>query len=43
MAAAGFKDYAAFIKAIYSEVQDHADRSGWIPVYLQPRRRAGRR
>ena len=33
MAAAGFKDYAAFIKAVYSEIQDHADRNGWIPVY----------
>ena len=34
MAAAGFKDYAAFIKAVYSEVQDHAQRKGWIPVYF---------
>ena len=33
MTAAGFKDYAGFIKAIYSEIQNHADRNGWIPVY----------
>ncbi len=33
MAAAGFTDYAAFLKAVYSEVQDHAGRNGWIPVY----------
>ena len=43
MGAAGFKDYAAFIKAIYSAVQEHADRSGWIPGLLQHRRRADRR
>ncbi len=33
MAAAGFKDYASFLKAVYSAIQEHADRSGWIPVY----------
>jgi hypothetical protein len=33
MAAAGFKEYPAFIKAIYSEIQAHAERNGWIPVY----------
>jgi hypothetical protein len=33
MAAAGFKDYAGFLRAVYSEVQHHADRNGWIPVY----------
>ena len=33
MTAAGFKDYAAFVKAIYSAVQEHARRNGWIPVY----------
>ena len=33
MAAAGFKDYAQFIKAVYTAVQEHADRAGWIPVY----------
>jgi hypothetical protein len=34
MAVAGFKDYAAFIKAVYSEVQAHARRNHWIPVYF---------
>lgn len=33
MAAAGFTDYSAFIKAVYSAVQQHADAAGWIPVY----------
>jgi hypothetical protein len=33
MNAAGFKDYAAFIKAVYTAVQQHADEQGWIPVY----------
>ena len=33
MTAAGFQDYSAFVKAVYSEVQKHADANGWIPVY----------
>jgi hypothetical protein len=33
MRAAGFDDYADFVKAVYSAVQEHADRQGWIPVY----------
>ena len=33
MNAAGFKDYSEFIKAIYTEVQRHADENGWLPVY----------
>ena len=33
MNAAGFKDYAAFIRAVYAEVQKHADANGWLPVY----------
>ena len=33
MSAAGFQDYASFVKAIYSQVQEHAGRNGWIPVY----------
>ena len=33
MTAAGFKDYAEFIKAVYTEVQKHADGDGWLPVY----------
>ncbi len=34
MTAAGFQDYAGFLKAIYTEVQTHARQSGWIPVYF---------
>ncbi|HKI17283.1 MAG TPA: glycoside hydrolase domain-containing protein, partial [Isosphaeraceae bacterium] len=34
MTAAGFKDYAGFIKAVYREIQEHADRNGWVPVYF---------
>ncbi|MHB1037430.1 MAG: zinc ribbon domain-containing protein [Pirellulales bacterium] len=33
MQAAGFQDYSAFVKAIYTESQKHAEQSGWIPVY----------
>jgi len=33
MNAAGLKDYSAFIKAVYTEIQKHADQQGWIPVY----------
>ncbi len=33
MKAAGFSDYSAFIKAIYTEVQQHAHEKGWPPVY----------
>lgn len=33
MRAAGFADYGAFIKAVFSAVQAHADRAGWLPVY----------
>jgi hypothetical protein len=33
MTAAGFKDYSAFLRAIYTDVQTHADAEGWIPVY----------
>ncbi|MHC4399278.1 MAG: hypothetical protein ACYTG0_06340 [Planctomycetota bacterium] len=33
MNAAGFQDYAEFVKAIYTAIQQHADRQGWIPVY----------
>ena len=33
MSSAGFTDYAAFVKAIYSQVQKHADQNRWIPVY----------
>jgi hypothetical protein len=33
MRAAGLSDYSAFIKAILSAVQTHADRARWLPVY----------
>src|SRR5207248_2512205 len=33
MKAAGFTDYSAFIKAIFTAVQNHADEAGWLPVY----------
>ncbi|MHC4712659.1 MAG: hypothetical protein ACYTAN_05215 [Planctomycetota bacterium] len=33
MAAAGFEDYSAFVKAIFSEIQKHADENNWLPVY----------
>ena len=33
MKAAGFKDYSEFVKAIFSDVQKHADENGWLPVY----------
>jgi hypothetical protein len=33
MTAAGFQDYSEFVNEIYSAVQQHADRQGWIPVY----------
>ena len=33
MKAAGFKDYSAFVKAVYSAIQKHADEQGWLPVY----------
>lgn len=33
MQAAGFKDYSAFIQALFGAVQKHADEAGWLPVY----------
>jgi hypothetical protein len=33
MKAAGFSDYSAFIKAVYSEIDRHAREKGWLPVY----------
>jgi hypothetical protein len=33
MTAAGFTDYAKFIRAVYSEVQKHAREKNWLPVY----------
>jgi hypothetical protein len=33
MKAAGFTSYSAFIKALYTAVQQHAQAKGWLPVY----------
>ncbi|MGC8639565.1 MAG: hypothetical protein ACP5XB_06765, partial [Isosphaeraceae bacterium] len=33
MTRAGFQDYSAFVRAIYSATQEHAEREGWLPVY----------
>jgi hypothetical protein len=33
MKAAGFSDYGDFIKALFGEIQKHADAEGWPPVY----------
>ena len=33
MKAAGFSDYSEFIKALFGEIQKHADAEGWLPVY----------
>jgi hypothetical protein len=31
--AAGFQDYAQFVRAVYASVREHASLNGWIPVY----------
>ena len=33
MKAAGLKDYSAFVKAVFTEVQRHAEEHKWLPVY----------
>jgi len=33
MSAAGFKDYSAFLKAVFGAVEKHAEEAGWLPVY----------
>ncbi len=33
MRAAGFNDYSQFLRAVFSAVQRHSDRAGWLPVY----------
>ncbi len=33
MGSAGLSEYAAFVKAIYSQIQRHAAQHDWIPVY----------
>ena len=34
MKSAGFDDYSLFIRAIYSEIEKHAESNGWIPLYF---------
>ncbi len=34
MAAAGFKNYSEFIKAVYTDVQKHADEKAWITYHV---------
>jgi len=33
MRAAGFADYSAFLRAIYSAVERHGEEKNWLPVY----------
>jgi hypothetical protein len=33
MKEAGFTDYAAFVKAVYSAIERHAEEKQWLPVY----------
>jgi hypothetical protein len=33
MQAAGFTDYAQFIRGVYTAIQQHANEQDWIPVY----------
>jgi hypothetical protein len=33
MQAAGFSDSSAFVRAVFTAVQDHARAAGWLPVY----------
>lgn len=33
MQASGFNEHSAFVKAVYTAIQQHADQQGWIPVY----------
>lgn len=33
MKAAGFSDYAAFLKAVFGAIEQHAEAAGWLPVY----------
>jgi hypothetical protein len=33
MRAAGFTDYSALVKAVFTTIQKHADEAGWLPVY----------
>jgi hypothetical protein len=31
---AGFTDYSEFLKALFSDIQKHAEGNGWIPYYV---------
>jgi len=33
MKAAGFTDYSAFVKAVFSAIEKHADEANWLTVY----------
>jgi hypothetical protein len=33
MSAAGFQDYSAYVGAVYSAIQGHAEQQGWVLVY----------
>ncbi len=33
MKAAKFSDFAEFLRAVYGEIQRHADANGWLPVF----------
>jgi hypothetical protein len=33
MNAAGFTDYKAFLRVVFSAIQEHAEAQGWLPVY----------
>jgi hypothetical protein len=33
MKAAGFADYASFLRVVFRAIQKHADDEGWLPVY----------
>jgi len=33
MTRAGFSDYSAFVKAVFTAVQKHAEANNWLPVY----------
>jgi hypothetical protein len=33
MTEGGFHDYSEFIKAVYTEIERHAQQKGWLPVY----------
>jgi hypothetical protein len=34
MARCGFKDYSEFLKALFGDIQKHAEEKGWLPYYV---------